>query len=106
MFRGPDSFSGGSNKYILNRESFNPREEDHNEFIVDNWKPVGLIVSMYGFPLTPQEAEIIGSKKVVRYAEVALEIGLPVYDRKMKAISKERIEAALNGKEEKDYGGF
>jgi hypothetical protein len=106
MFRGPDSFSGGSNKYILDRDSFNPREERHNDFIVDNWEPVGILVSMFGFPANLQDAVAKDNLTSIRYAEVVLELGFPIYNRKMKEVPRENIEAALKGEMEEDYDGF
>jgi len=105
-FRGPSAWGGGSSKYILDRDSFDPRESRRSEFIVDNWKPVGIIVDLLGFPGNVQDDVDKGNFINTRYAEVILELGLPIYDWQMKEIPKEKIESALKGELEEDYDGF
>ena len=95
-FRGPSAWGGGSSKYILDRDSFDPYESRRSEFIVDNWKPVGIIVDIIDFLGTVQFPSV-SAEPNIRYAEVVLELGLPVYDWEMKEIPKEKIEAALRG---------
>jgi len=95
-FRGPSAWGGGSSKYILDRDSFDPYESRRSEFIVDNWKPVGIIVDIIDFLGTVQFPSV-SVEPNIRYAEVVLELGLPVYDWEMKEIPKEKIEAALRG---------
>jgi len=97
-FRGPEAWGGGSGKYILDRDSFDPYESRRSEFIVDNWKPVGIIVDLIGFPGIVKDDVNKGNFINTRYAEVILELGLPVYDWEMKEIPKEKIEAALGGR--------
>jgi len=95
-FRGPSAWGGGSSKYILDRDSFDPYESRRSEFIIDNWKPVGIIVDIIDFLGTVQFPSV-SAEPNIRYAEVVLELGLPVYDWEMKEIPREKIEAALRG---------
>jgi len=37
----------------------------------------------------------VSAEPIIRYAEVVLELGLPVYDWEMKEIPREKIDAAL-----------
>lgn len=50
--RRPTAFWGGKNpensrsqEYILDRKSFKPQQQGQNEFIVANWKPIGIVFS-------------------------------------------------------------
>lgn len=76
--------------YVLDRSTWNPRQtRSYNEALVDNWKPVGIvvtdneiisIVSSLSYITNEQEAneELLGSIK--RLVLVAFKFGVPIYD--------------------------
>ena len=92
-----------SNDYVLDRESYNPEKADNNEFIVDNWKPVGLIADQGGYliddvrhtaRLQSNERE---KQSSYRMAVSLLKYDLPLYDEKMTPIDRKALEEALRG---------
>ena len=102
MFRGPDSFSGGSSKYILDKDSFDQNEIRRNELIVDNWKPVGFVMGGIDAALflDTVRAAVKGTIKAnyLDYAKGMLKHDLPMYDRQMKPINRKKLEEATRGK--------
>lgn len=102
MFRSdPSAFGGaGSQNYILDRESFNPERSRHNEFIVDNWNPVALVIdSEADLFLDSVRAAVKGKIRPVYldYAKGMLKQGLPIYDMTMTPIDRNKLEEATRG---------
>jgi hypothetical protein len=88
----------GSEHYILDRSTFKERMQGHNELIVDNWKPIGIIIG-----LTPEgisdsvKRGVFSNGKLI---ETLLGFGLPIYHLSMKPIPAEKLRAALRGEVE------
>jgi len=92
----------GSKKYILDRASFDPHSTRVNEFIVDNWKPIGFIVTKSTFDFLDWVSYAVKFKKknndMLKYAKAVIKYNnLPVYNENMEQIDKDKIEAALQG---------
>jgi len=78
--------------YVLDRSTWNPSQtRSYNEALVDNWKPVGIvvtdnetigIVSSLSYITNEQEAnkELLGSMR--RLVLFALKLGIPIYNDK------------------------
>ena len=78
--------------YVLDRSTWNPGQtRSYNEALVDNWKPVGIvvaddetigIVSSLSHVTNEQEAnkELLGSMR--RLVLIALKLGIPIYNDK------------------------
>lgn len=102
--RRPTTFNSTfSDDYVLDRESYNLNMTDKNEFIVDNWKPAGLIVDVgwyliddvrHAMQLPPKERE---KQSSYRMAVAVLKYDLPLYDEKMTPIDRKELEEALRG---------
>ncbi len=94
------SSGGGSGAYILDRSSFDPERSRHNEFIVDNWKPVALVIDMDAeLFLDSVRAAVKGTTRATYfdYAKGMLKQGLPIYDMTMTPIDRNEIEKAIGG---------
>jgi len=77
--RRPSSFQPYmASNYILDSDSFDEYEQDHNELVVDNWKATGFVVpyeiNRAHSDLTARDRQILKAMKT---------IGLPIYDNKM-----------------------
>ena len=91
---------GGSGAYILDRNSFNPLSSSSNELIVDNWKPIGLVVKHNtALFLTSVRATAKETTKsnYLDYAMGMLKHDLPMYDKQMKPIDRKALEEAVRG---------
>jgi hypothetical protein len=92
-----------SGEYILDRESFKPEGARHNEFIVDNWKPVGIVITYESREFLDAVRQAPRPKKGdppgpwLEYAGHVLKPNLPIYDEDMKLIERSEIEKALRG---------
>jgi hypothetical protein len=92
-----------SSEYILDRETFNPKMSRHNEFIVDNWKPVGIVIAyerqefLYAIRKAPRPKEGNPPGPLLEYTEHVMKPNLPIYDEDMKLVDREEIEKALRG---------
>jgi len=110
MFRGPDAFSGGSSKYILDKDSFDQNAIRRNEFIVDNWKPIGLVMGAIDAALflDSVRAAVKGTIKAsyLDYAKGMLKHDLPMYDRQMKPINRKKLEEATRGEGKDEIPDF
>ena len=94
------SAGGGSGAYILDRSSFDPERSRHNEFIVDNWKPVALVIDSDAVLfLDSVRAAVKGTVRAtyLDYAKGMLEQNLPIYDMTMTPIDRKEIEKAIGG---------
>ena len=92
------SAGGGSGAYILDRSSFDPERSRHNELIVDNWRPVALVIDMDAdLFLDSVRAAVKGTIRAtyLDYAKGMLKQGLPIYDMAMTPIDRNEIEKAL-----------
>jgi hypothetical protein len=91
-----------SGEYILGRETFDPDMSRHNEFIVDNWKPVGIVIAyesqefLDAVRRSPKQKDR-PPPPMVEYARHVMEPSLPIYDEDMKLVDREEIEKALRG---------
>lgn len=94
------SSGGGSSAYILDRSSFDPERSRHNEFIVDNWKPIALVIGDEAdLFLESVHAAAKGTARAtyLDYAKGILKQGLPIYDMTMTPIDRNEIEKAIGG---------
>jgi hypothetical protein len=93
-----------SGEYILDRASFNPEMSRHNEFIVDNWKPVGVVIAyerqefLDAIRKAPRPKEGNPPGPLLEYTRAVLQPELPIYDEDMKLVDREEIERALQEK--------
>lgn len=76
--RRPASFQPYmASQYILDRDSFDELETDHNELVVDNWKAVGFVIPGKG----------LRQRLVDKMTEAAMKkFKLPVYDYNMNRV--------------------
>lgn len=91
---------GGSDAYILDRSSFNPQSSRNNELIVDNWRPVGIVIGILRVLFLKAVRDAVKKDMQdsnINYAKVMLGLGLPIYDVNMKTIDREEIEKAIRG---------
>jgi hypothetical protein len=91
-----------ASNYILDRDSFDPDWVQSNEFVVGNWKPVGIIVSRRASEFIEDVWMAVKFHKKYpepRYANLILKYNLPIYDKYMEPIDRNKIEAALRGEE-------
>jgi hypothetical protein len=92
-----------SGEYILDRESFKPDMSRHNELIVDNWKPVGIVIAyerqefLDAIRKAPRPKEGNPPGPLLEYTEHVMKPNLPIYDEDMKLVDREEIEKALRG---------
>ena len=90
-----------SGEYILDRESFKPDMSRHNELIVDNWKPVGVVIAYesqeFLDAVRKSPRPKIGGAPMLEYTRAALKPELPIYDEDMKLVDREEIEKVLRG---------
>jgi hypothetical protein len=89
-----------SGEYILDRETFKPELSRHNEFIVDNWKPVGIVIAYEGREFLNMVRDSPKQKdrppgRAVGAARHVLKPNLPIYDEDMKLVDRQEIEKAL-----------
>jgi len=109
----PVDFSGAD--YILDRESFDANMQGNNELIVDNWKPVGIVLAnsldlVGDVSDATQEIRRMGrridrnspSVQLIAQVKAALECDLPIYDRRMRSVPIPLLNDALLVK---DSGG-
>ena len=93
-----------SGEYILDRASFNPEMSRHNEFIVDNWKPVGVVIAyerqefLDAVRKAPRPKEGNPPGPLLEYTRAVLQPELPIYDEDIKLVDREEIESALQEK--------
>ena len=100
--RRTTSFSRNTRRdnYILDRDSLDTHFVQNNEFIVDNWKPVGFVVGkkaqsfLDGISLS---IEYKLPQPDLKYAKAMLKYDLPIHDSSMSPIDRSKIEAALRG---------
>jgi hypothetical protein len=91
-----------SRGYMLDRKSFSP--STHNELIVDNWKPVGIVITpelLASFTdgddwITDEWAPVM---------KPILESGLPIYDISMKSLPPEVSAALASGGRKQNHRG-
>jgi hypothetical protein len=91
-----------SDAYILDRETFKPELSRHNEFIVDNWEPVGIVITYEGREFLNMVRDSPKQKgrppaPLLEYTEHVMKPNLPIYDEDMKLVDREEIEKALRG---------
>jgi hypothetical protein len=92
-----------SGEYILDRESFKPDMSRHNELIVDNWKPVGIVIAyerqefLDAIRNSPRPKEGNPPGPLLEYTAHVLKPNLPIYDENMKLVDRQEIEKALRG---------
>ena len=92
-----------SGEYVLDRETFKPEMSRHNEFIVDNWKPVGIVITyesqefLNAVRKAPRPRKGDPPGPWLEYAGHVMKPGLPIYDEDMKLIDRGEIEKALRG---------
>ena len=102
-----DAFEGAG--YILDEESFSPTGQGYNEFLVDNWKPVGFVLAESTYNTlkgilertTPDKwREFEGSSPMTkgemwtRVFRMLEEFGIPFMKRKQANLAKEWLDAA------------
>jgi len=102
IFRGNDRL-GAKDSFILDRNSYAPTKSSRNEFIVDNWKPVGFVVSSLGFPENIEDSLLNPDAPLYHNAVFVLQHSLPVYNQRMEEIPRSSIEAEVE-KVKKVYG--
>jgi hypothetical protein len=105
-------FDFSSSDYILDRESFDESMQGNNELILDNWKPIGVVVQDAELDDIVQSATVAGKKggkrdqfdfvheTLLDQVKAALEWDLPVYGSDIRALPDEGIQKALRG----EYG--
>jgi hypothetical protein len=90
-----------SSEYILDRETFKPDMSRHNELIVDNWKPVGIVIAYESQEFLEKVRKSprpkIGGAPWLEYTRAVLKPNLPIYDEDMKLIDRRELEKALRG---------
>ena len=92
-----------SGEYILDRETFKPYMSRHNEIIVDNWKPVGIVITyesqefLNAVRKSPRPKKGDPPGPLLEYNEHVLKPNLPIYDEDMKLVDRGEIEQALRG---------
>lgn len=112
--RRPTTFHGavwrleGSKRYILDKESFDLKDVSQNELIIDNWRPVGLVFGLeseelidvvrattWGQSRRPVGTMHLGGDEGRSSVKGLLKHNLPIYDKNMKLIDRNRLEEAL-----------
>ena len=88
----------GQLNYILDRGSFKSASVHENEFIVDNWKPVGFIVCEKASTFLDYLSGVMKGTKFENTPNAMLGYDLPIYDETMTPIDRKSIEAAMTKK--------
>ena len=91
-----------SDLYILDRGSFKPERSRHNEFIVDNWRPIGLVIGVPGdlFVDMVRDSGLMNINHDI--ATEVLKHDLPIFDGHMKPIDRKKLEEAVRGEGESE----
>jgi hypothetical protein len=67
-----------ASNYILDSDSFDEYEQDHNELVVDNWKATGFVIP---YEINRAHSDLTaGDRQILKAMKT---IGLPTYDNKM-----------------------
>ena len=93
--------------YILDEESFNADGQGHNEFLVDNWEPIGFIlpestlntleailITNRGDPndRTQKRKRMAVAEKWAQIFRVLKEFGVPFMEREQERLTKEWLD--------------
>lgn len=105
-------FDFSSSDYMLDRESFDESMQGHNELILDNWKPIGVVIQDMELDDIVQAAIVTGKKRRERdqfdfvyetfldQVRAALEWELPVYGSDLRRLPDADVQRALRGEYE------
>lgn len=96
------------NSFVLDRKSFDSTSSEINEFIVDNWRPTGVIIQYPADILIESVRDTVKlgvDAKILGYVDALLSVNkfsgpentIPIYDETMKQIDMRQLARARKG---------
>jgi len=96
------------NSFVLDRKSFDSTSSEINEFIVDNWRPTGIIIQYPADILIESVRDTVKlgvDAKILGYVDALLSVNkfsgpentIPIYDETMKQIDMRQLARARKG---------